>query len=473
MSFSQAAPVLRHLPDSVHEICLITRPIPSNFFWPSRAFRLPPGWLSLHSIPRSHRRSRQGDHRDGEMQIRGLLLGAAVVALSVTSAVRDHADRRGSRRSDRPLSRCVCVGALVGRACVVDGNCLSACTLVLGVVPRERICATSRARFGFHAAWMPDRDGRPITSPLGTQALWSIYPVSVRRWILRHGGLSRKMIFMQGSELNGIVASCDRDTRDQTRSARRHHAASGALRIRKRLQRSPLAPSPHRPGCRSPDTARQKFRWRRPSQGRPRSQDSLARWPPAPRARCAQETSACRDGSLRRTAHGALAATEAPTSADRPPCPASATTPAAAPTISSTVGVKNGGRRACIANKHDLGGYAERPQRGNERAVETRRVPLQCREAVKQSVARLNEAGASQTPQEMQGRGETSARRRFAILLGALTESGSSPQAASATRALAATMSQIRLRAGMMSAATPAAKLPKINANEPHSRTGP
>jgi hypothetical protein len=67
---------------------------------------------------------------------------------------------------------------------------------------------------------MPDRDGRPITSPLGTQALWSIYPVSVRRWILRHGGLSRKMIFMQGSELNGIVASCG-DTRDQTRSARR------------------------------------------------------------------------------------------------------------------------------------------------------------------------------------------------------------------------------------------------------------
>jgi hypothetical protein len=88
------------------------------------------------------------------------------------------------------------------------------------VVPRERICATSRARFGFHAAWMPDRDGRPITSPLGTQALWSIYPVSVRRWILRHGGLSRKMIFMQGSELNGIVASCDRDTHDQARSAR-------------------------------------------------------------------------------------------------------------------------------------------------------------------------------------------------------------------------------------------------------------
>ncbi|MGA8822275.1 MAG: hypothetical protein WB613_05570, partial [Pseudolabrys sp.] len=83
------------------------------------------------------------------------------------------------------------------------------------------ICATQRARFGFHAAWMPDRDGRPVTSPLGTQALWSIYPASVRRWINQHGGLSRKMIYLQGHELDGIVASCDRDERYQTRSARR------------------------------------------------------------------------------------------------------------------------------------------------------------------------------------------------------------------------------------------------------------
>ena len=68
---------------------------------------------------------------------------------------------------------------------------------------------------------MPDRDGRPVTSPLGTQALWSIYPASVRRWINQHGGLSRKMIYLQGLELDGIVASCDRDARTQARSAGR------------------------------------------------------------------------------------------------------------------------------------------------------------------------------------------------------------------------------------------------------------
>jgi hypothetical protein len=107
-----------------------------------------------------------------------------------------------------------------GENVVIDGSCLSACTLVLGLVPRERICATERARFGFHAAWMPDQDGRPVTSTVGTQALWNIYPAPVRRWISRHGGLSRKMIFMQGRALNGIVASCDRQ-RTYARSERR------------------------------------------------------------------------------------------------------------------------------------------------------------------------------------------------------------------------------------------------------------
>jgi hypothetical protein len=155
------------------------------------------------------------------MRIRGLFYGAAIAALTVTSAsaaMRIAEDRGG--QIGQYLQAFASVRSS-GESVVIDGNCLSACTLVLGLVPRERICATERARLGFHAAWMPDRDGRPVTSPLGTQALWSIYPATVRRWINQHGGLSRKMIFMQGHELNGIVASCDRNPRYQTRSARR------------------------------------------------------------------------------------------------------------------------------------------------------------------------------------------------------------------------------------------------------------
>ena len=155
------------------------------------------------------------------MRIRGLVFGAAVALLSVTSAsaaMRISEDRGG--QIGQYLQAFTSLRSS-GERVVVDGNCLSACTLVLGLVPHERVCATQRARFGFHAAWMPDREGRPVTSPLGTQALWNIYPASVRRWINRHGGLSRRMIFLQGRELDGIVASCDRGVHDQTRSARR------------------------------------------------------------------------------------------------------------------------------------------------------------------------------------------------------------------------------------------------------------
>ena len=163
------------------------------------------------------------------MRIRGLLLCAALLASSVTSAsatMRIAEDRGGQ------IGRYLQTFAQVrssGENVVIDGNCLSACTLVLGLVPRSRVCATPRARFGFHAAWMPDSDGRPVTSPMGTQALWNIYPSHVRRWISRHGGLSRKMIYLQGRDLDGIVASCERPTqRAQTRSQRR--LATGSLR---------------------------------------------------------------------------------------------------------------------------------------------------------------------------------------------------------------------------------------------------
>src|SRR4029078_12296314 len=155
------------------------------------------------------------------MRFRGLVLGAAVLALTVSSAsatMRISEDRGG--QIGRYLQAYAAVRSS-GENVVVDGSCLSACTLLLGVVPRERICATQNARFGFHASWMPDHDGRPVTSPLGTQALWNIYPATVRRWITQHGGLSRKMMYVRGHVLTGLFAGCERGPRSQTRSARR------------------------------------------------------------------------------------------------------------------------------------------------------------------------------------------------------------------------------------------------------------
>lgn len=127
-----------------------------------------------------------------------------------------------------------------GERVVIDGVCLSACTMVLGLVPRDRICATGRAVLGFHAAWQPDGNGGRITSPPATEALMRTYPPSVRAWIARRGGLTPKMIFMRGSALAAIVAPCGGETRQA--SARSRRVAQGRARtIRADLSRATLA----------------------------------------------------------------------------------------------------------------------------------------------------------------------------------------------------------------------------------------
>src|ERR1700743_1213655 len=52
-----------------------------------------------------------------------------------------------------------------GERVVIDGPCLSACTLVLSIVPNDRICVTRRAVLGFHAARSVDRRGRVYAEP--------------------------------------------------------------------------------------------------------------------------------------------------------------------------------------------------------------------------------------------------------------------------------------------------------------------
>jgi hypothetical protein len=95
-----------------------------------------------------------------------------------------------------------------GQKVIIDGPCLSACTMVLGIVPRDRICVTSRAKLGFHAAWNPAANGRVVMSHAGTKALWDIYPSHIRSWLSKRGGLKTKMIYLSGSELSAMYPPC-------------------------------------------------------------------------------------------------------------------------------------------------------------------------------------------------------------------------------------------------------------------------
>jgi hypothetical protein len=95
-----------------------------------------------------------------------------------------------------------------GQRVVIDGPCLSACTLVLSVVPDDRICVTRRAVLGFHAARSIDRRGRLYAEPEASQLVLRAYPDPVRAWIEHHGGLTSRLIMLRGRELKAMYPSC-------------------------------------------------------------------------------------------------------------------------------------------------------------------------------------------------------------------------------------------------------------------------
>jgi hypothetical protein len=95
-----------------------------------------------------------------------------------------------------------------GERVVIDGPCMSACTLVLSVVPNDRICVTRRAVLGFHAARSMDRRGRLYAEPEASELVLEAYPAAVRGWIRRRGGLSSRLLLLRGRELAAIYPSC-------------------------------------------------------------------------------------------------------------------------------------------------------------------------------------------------------------------------------------------------------------------------
>lgn len=95
-----------------------------------------------------------------------------------------------------------------GQTVIIDGLCASACTIVLGAIPHDRICVTPHATLGFHAAFDFGAHGRPVTNRVATRMLYEMYPARVRRWIARRGGLTPHMIFLRGKALQAMYRPC-------------------------------------------------------------------------------------------------------------------------------------------------------------------------------------------------------------------------------------------------------------------------
>jgi hypothetical protein len=76
-----------------------------------------------------------------------------------------------------------------GETVIIDGLCASACTIVLGAVPHDKICVTSRANFGFHAAWDFAANGREVTNPDATQGAYQLLPDMAAEFVRRNVGV--------------------------------------------------------------------------------------------------------------------------------------------------------------------------------------------------------------------------------------------------------------------------------------------
>lgn len=80
----------------------------------------------------------------------------------------------------------------------IVGPCQSACTVLLGHIPRSRICVTPEASFGFHLAHLQQ----------ATATLWNAYAADIKAWINVHGGLTHDFIWMRAPDTYRFFHKC-------------------------------------------------------------------------------------------------------------------------------------------------------------------------------------------------------------------------------------------------------------------------
>ncbi len=140
-----------------------------------------------------------------------LFVSALLVLASVPIA---HADYRITRDYGGLVEQYKAIYTQIrnrGERVIIDGICNSACTLVLGIVPMNKICVTPKASLGFHAAYYDKAYtfGVKVTSYAGTNDLMSYYPSTVKQWIARKGGLTPEMKKLRnGPELWAVIDPC-------------------------------------------------------------------------------------------------------------------------------------------------------------------------------------------------------------------------------------------------------------------------
>jgi hypothetical protein len=123
------------------------------------------------------------------------LLGLAVIAPARAETI-DVYDNHGGRVAeyDKRWAGLAARGVSVR----IVGPCQSACTVLLGHIPRSRICAMPNASFGFHLAKLES----------ATATLRAAYQPDIRAWIAKNGGLTKDFIWLRAPEIYRYFKRC-------------------------------------------------------------------------------------------------------------------------------------------------------------------------------------------------------------------------------------------------------------------------
>jgi hypothetical protein len=129
--------------------------------------------------------------------IAGLVLMFAMLSASVAAAETiDVSDSHGG--SVAAYSQHWKELAARGVKVRIVGACQSACTVLLGYIPRDHICVMPAARFGFHTAHRPDM----------TAVLWHAYASDIQGWINARGGLTPDFKWMGAPDTYRYFHKC-------------------------------------------------------------------------------------------------------------------------------------------------------------------------------------------------------------------------------------------------------------------------
>jgi hypothetical protein len=104
-----------------------------------------------------------------------------------------------------------------GDKLVVDGRCVSACTIFLGIMPKGQYCVTPNAVLGFHSAstrkTFDDGHVEYTWAPESSVLWFNLYPGPVRKLVAKRGWDVDKphpdVIWVAGQQLLTIAPPCN------------------------------------------------------------------------------------------------------------------------------------------------------------------------------------------------------------------------------------------------------------------------